>query len=248
MDLDLEEDNCEEAQGGGGWESDEGYGDGIGTFETKAAEAVRRALLDNDALLSELSVKSSACENINTQDNGGCADYGNGAGDNMITSPEPGLPPPPLRYVPGDPFANEQPDVGGWAAQFPYLAVIGVSIGPRREGTSSPGWEFIPAPDRACMATKSPPPCAVNDNILEIRGTRCNITAQPLLPGVEEEIFAIDGILEEWIAVDKGLETEEQETDSSVLEQMKEELVDAALDVLIVVDKTRSVSNKTDEG
>ena len=91
--------------GGGGFDtssSDEGWcgrGVGLRDFERASAENTRIALLKNDAQLCE------------------------------PPPPPPPLPgkqqqqQPPLRFVPGDPFANEEADVGAWARHFTYLAV-----------------------------------------------------------------------------------------------------------------------------
>ncbi|CAM9563497.1 unnamed protein product, partial [Hapterophycus canaliculatus] len=86
-------------------------GGGIRQFERSSAENTRRALLHNDEQLCEPPSWGAEHEPSLSS---------------APPSPSPPPPPPPasLRYVPGDPFANEEADVGAWAEHFTYLSVV----------------------------------------------------------------------------------------------------------------------------
>ncbi|CAM9447555.1 unnamed protein product, partial [Ascophyllum nodosum] len=167
---------------GGGWDSssDEGAGGsgwrgGIGMreFERDSAENTRRALLENDAEL---------CQPRDPQEFKGGLNSGSDEGGN-------GCPARP-RFVPGDPFANEEADTQDWARHFTYLSIL-----PSRSVSS-----------RSLQAGRE------QDN----RGVGCDDKAlRPVLDlpggvaagdwagGVEEEVvLASHGIYEEYLAYD----------------------------------------------
>ena len=70
-------------------------------FERSSAERTRRALLENDEKLCEPPKLPLRQQQHQQQQQA-----------------------VPLRYVPGDPFANEEADVGAWAKHFTYLSVV----------------------------------------------------------------------------------------------------------------------------
>lgn len=67
-------------------------------------------------------------------------------------------PPVPLRYVPGDPFANEEADVGAWSKHFTYLSVVpgegggGGSVEEEKCGSGSSSLL-----SKKCSVAESPP-------------------------------------------------------------------------------------------
>lgn len=98
---------------GGGWDtgSDEsaaGRG-GMREFERSSAEHTRRALLENDAEL---------CKPTQHEE----SDYYDGSNDSADEGEEERQ--RALRYVPGDPFANEEADTDAWARHFTYLSIF----------------------------------------------------------------------------------------------------------------------------
>lgn len=96
---------------GSGWdtsseeESAAGRG-GMREFERNSAENTRRAMLENDAELC----KPTQPEESDSYDGS------NDSADEEIQRA--------LRYVPGDPFANEEADTEAWAKHFTYLSVF----------------------------------------------------------------------------------------------------------------------------
>ncbi|CAN0516628.1 unnamed protein product [Ectocarpus sp. 8 AP-2014] len=177
-------------------------------FERSSAENTREALLDNDALLLR---EPPASANAGSADN-----------DGRQTSPlsPPPPPPVPLRYVPGDPFANEEADVGAWAKHFTYLSVVpteGAEGGDaeKRSDDNAGGRGLLergpvaePPPVRDVMETDEETggvaaversrkqDLAPEEAAAELAGRRSEEMPQ------EEEVFASHGVYEEYLAYD----------------------------------------------
>ncbi|CAM9499433.1 unnamed protein product, partial [Ectocarpus sp. 12 AP-2014] len=191
----------------GGWSGGRGGG-GMREFERSSAESTREALLDNDALLLR---EPPASANAGSADN-----------DGRQTSPLSPPPPPPLplRYVPGDPFANEEADVGAWAKHFTYLSVVPAERGEggdaeKRSNDNAGGDGLLergpvaePPPVRDVMETDEETggvaaversrieDLAPEEAAAELAGRRSEERPQ------EEEVFASHGVYEEYLAYD----------------------------------------------
>lgn len=111
---------------GGGWdtsseeESAAGRG-GMREFERNSAENTRKALLKNDAEL---------CKPTQHEE----SDYYDGSNDSADEEIQRAL-----RYVPGDPFANEGADTEAWAKHFTYLSVFPSKSIPLTRGRGNRG-------------------------------------------------------------------------------------------------------------
>lgn len=176
-------------------------------FERSSAENTREALLDNDVLLLR---EPPASANAGSADN-----------DGRQTSPlSPPPPPVPLRYVPGDPFANEEADVGAWAKHFTYLSVVPTERGEggdaeKRSNDNAGGGGLLeggpvvePPSVRDMMETDEETggvaaversriqDLAPEEAAAELAGRRSEERPQ------EEEVFASHGVYEEYLAYD----------------------------------------------
>eukprot|EP00752_Nemacystus_decipiens_P010924 g9708.t1 len=130
---DSSDDGNRAAPGGGfddsssdeGWGGRAGGGGGMRAFERSSAERTRRALLDNDEKLCE-PPKLPLRRQQQQQKDGVCSlrDDSDGRPEVEGTSQQQDRHAVSLRYVPGDPFANEEADVGAWAKHFTYLSVV----------------------------------------------------------------------------------------------------------------------------
>ncbi|CAM9527275.1 unnamed protein product [Ectocarpus sp. 13 AM-2016] len=191
----------------GGWSGGRGGG-GMREFERSSAENTREALLDNDTLLLREPPASA---------NAASAD--NDARQTAPLSPPP-PPPAPLRYVPGDPFANEEADVGAWAKHFTYLSVVPTERGKggdeeKRSNDNAGGGGLLeggpvvePSPVRDVMETDEETGgvatverSRIRDFVpeeaaAELAGRRSEERPQ------EEEVFASHGVYEEYLAYD----------------------------------------------
>ncbi|CAN0208765.1 unnamed protein product [Scytosiphon promiscuus] len=106
-------------------------------FEQSSAENTKRALLQNDGQLCEPPSWSSRRQlGVLHPGGGGGKPESKGGGHEPSLSSSPPLP-ASLRYVPGDPFANEEADVEAWAEHFTYLSVV-----PAGEGQGGPGRKY----------------------------------------------------------------------------------------------------------
>ncbi|CAN0063477.1 unnamed protein product, partial [Laminaria digitata] len=122
--------------GGGGFDTDSsdedwcGRGGGLRDFERGSAENTRRALLKNDAQLCEPPpLPPLPPESDQQLQNGSDSALSDGSREGrgqqqQQQQQQQRRREPPLRFVPGDPFANEKADVGAWARHFTYLAVV----------------------------------------------------------------------------------------------------------------------------
>ncbi|CAN0231055.1 unnamed protein product [Ectocarpus sp. 4 AP-2014] len=191
----------------GGWSGGRGGG-GMREFEQSSAENTREALLDNDALLLR---EPPASANAGSADN-------DGRQTSSLSPPPP--PPVPLRYVPGDPFANEEADVGAWAKHFTYLSVVPTERGEggdaeKRSNDNAGGGGLLergsvaePPPVRDVMETDEETggvaaversriqDLAPEEAAAELAGRRSEERPE------EEEVFASHGVYEEYLAYD----------------------------------------------
>ncbi|CAN0202063.1 unnamed protein product [Ectocarpus fasciculatus] len=196
----------------GGWSGGRGGGGGMREFERNSAENTREALLDNDALL--------LCEPPSASANVGGADNDDGRQTSPLSPPPP--PPVPLRYVPGDPFANEEADVGAWAKHFTYLSVVPTESGEggggaeKRSNDSEGGGGLskggpvaeLPPPARDMMETDEETGGAAAVERSRLQDLAPQVAAaepaerRPQERAQEEEVFASHGVYEEYLAYD----------------------------------------------
>jgi hypothetical protein len=114
----------------GNWEDD------IASFDRRAAIAMRTALLSTDAQLIALQTAMAQSSCISNAPAAAAAAGGDSDADgdvDMLSQQQQQQQQQPLRYVKGDPFADETPDLQAWAEAFPYLCVQGVSLLPRQQ-------------------------------------------------------------------------------------------------------------------
>lgn len=195
--------------GNGGWDtsSDEGGGGRGATmrdFEKGSAENTRRALLENDAQL---------CQQQQEQQQSECP--GDGF-DNKDGRKEP-----PSRFVPGDPFANEEADVEAWARHFTYLSVVPSnslqSVAPATADEKATGSIFGQTTAAAATVTTAPqsragetPALFVASSVRKPEGD--SVLAPPAAAAATpreraeedqgEVILASHGVYEEYLAYD----------------------------------------------
>lgn len=202
--------------------SSSGWGLGMEAFERGAEEHVRLALLKMDMeLLREEEEEQEAAKTVEE-------DF--------------------LRYIPGDPFANEEPDYDSWRRRFTYLCIVGTSIGHREGGgvtasECSAGIQIVAGPPPTPPASSSLPSpsvfvgspgaaseCGIDLRIIGVRAQQFpQDPAHPVLEEDEEEYLARDGVLEEWIAVDRREDLVAVD-DEAVLTEIRDEIVEGLLD------------------
>ncbi|CAM9949055.1 unnamed protein product [Pylaiella littoralis] len=92
-------------------------------FERSSAENTRIALLKNDAQLCGPTYDALQQLQHDVLKSLGDDSSGQSQEDEGMKQ-RSSQPPTSLRYIPGDPFANEEADVGAWAKHFTYLSVV----------------------------------------------------------------------------------------------------------------------------